>query len=57
LLGPFAVVIAMLAALPASATAKGWVCEASALRASVLGHAPVEPATVYRMTTRVKHFA
>jgi hypothetical protein len=47
-LGPFAVVIAVLAAHPAGATADGWVCEASALRASVLDQAPVEPAPANR---------
>jgi hypothetical protein len=48
LLGPFAVVIAVLAAWPAGAAAKGWVCEASALRASVLNQAPIEPAPANR---------
>src|SRR4051794_8820273 len=47
-LGPFAVVIVVLAALPAGAAAKGWVCEASALRASVLDQAPIEPAPANR---------
>jgi hypothetical protein len=48
LLGPLAVVIAVLAAWPAGASAKGWVCEASALRAQVLDLAPVEPAPANR---------
>jgi hypothetical protein len=47
-LGPLAVVIAVLATLPASASARGWVCEASALRAQVLDQAPVEPAPANR---------
>jgi hypothetical protein len=32
-------------ALPATAAAGGWTCEASALRASVLGAEPIEPVT------------
>jgi hypothetical protein len=34
--------------LPAGASANGWVCEASALRAQVLDQAPVEPAPANR---------
>ena len=48
LLGPLAVVILVLAAAPAGASAAGWVCEASALRAQVLDQAPVEPAPANR---------
>ena len=87
-LGPIAVVIAALAAVPASAWARGGVCEASALRVQattilvkrrvtcrarkvvkrfkpradgtfrVRLPAPKDgEAAVFRMTTRVKHFA
>ncbi|HEX5621511.1 MAG TPA: hypothetical protein VFX51_24010 [Solirubrobacteraceae bacterium] len=39
---------AALAALPAAASAKGWVCEASALRANVLDLQTLEPAVANR---------
>jgi hypothetical protein len=42
------VVTAAVAALPAAASAKGWTCEASALRAQVLDLEPVEPAVANR---------
>jgi hypothetical protein len=42
------VVTAAMAVLPASASAKGWVCEASALRAQILDLQQVEPAPANR---------
>jgi hypothetical protein len=47
-LGPLAVAIAVLAVWPAAASAKGWVCEASALRAQLLDLEPIEPAPANR---------
>jgi len=45
-----AVVLCVLAFAPATASAQApaWTCEASALRGSVLGAAPIEPVTVNR---------
>ena len=48
LLGPLTLVVVMLAASPAPASAAGWTCEASALSALVLTSPPVEPATANR---------
>jgi hypothetical protein len=42
------VVAAAMAALPAAASAKGWTCEASALRAQLLDLEPIEPAVANR---------
>ncbi|HET8755232.1 MAG TPA: hypothetical protein VFM58_04445 [Solirubrobacteraceae bacterium] len=39
---------AVMAALPAAASAKGWVCEASALRVNLLGLETLEPAVANR---------
>jgi hypothetical protein len=47
-LGPLALIFIVLAAFPAGASAKGWVCEASALRASILNQPAVEPAAANR---------
>jgi hypothetical protein len=48
LLGPLAVVVVALAAWPAAASAAGWTCEASALRAQVLTAPALEPAVANR---------
>jgi hypothetical protein len=47
-LGPLTVAVVVIAAWPAAASAAGWRCEASALRAQVLTAPPVEPAPANR---------
>jgi hypothetical protein len=48
LLGPLAVVVTAFAVWPATASAAGWTCGASALRAQVLTAPAVEPAVANR---------
>jgi hypothetical protein len=50
LLGPLAVVVAALIVVP-NASAAGWTCEASALRARVLSAPTIEPAVANRGAT------
>jgi hypothetical protein len=50
LLGPLAVVVAALVVVP-NASAAGWTCEASALRARVLSAPTIEPAVANRGAT------
>jgi hypothetical protein len=50
LLGPLAVVVVALVVVP-NASAAGWTCEASALRAQVLTAPAIEPAVANRGTT------